>query len=103
VQVRCLLEGVPVEDILADWHGLLQEYMQRWQLDRSKVHTSTCASVRFACIQLNLPCVVLHQVDVPACAAGSSTIPCVCLPAKGAVKDLWSCVRTARGALRVNA
>jgi hypothetical protein len=37
VQVRCLLEGVPVDDILADWHGLLQEYMQRWQLDRSKV------------------------------------------------------------------
>jgi hypothetical protein len=40
VQVRCLLEGVPVDDILADWHGLLQHYMQTWQLDRSKVHAT---------------------------------------------------------------
>ena len=40
VQVRCLLEGVPVEDILADWHGLLAHYMQQWQLDRSEVGDS---------------------------------------------------------------
>jgi hypothetical protein len=48
VQVRCLLEGVPVEDILADWHGLLQEYMQRWQLDRSKVRQRSYGQCPYA-------------------------------------------------------
>lgn len=37
MQVRCLLERVPVDDILGDWHGLLAHYMQQWQLDRSEV------------------------------------------------------------------
>lgn len=62
MQVRCLLEGVPVDDILADWHGLLQEYMQRWQLDRSKVHTSMCAWFSQFC---------LNPVKPAACGAAS--------------------------------
>lgn len=34
VQVRCLLEGVGVEEMLAHWHELLPQYMERWGLER---------------------------------------------------------------------
>ena len=44
VQVRCLLEGVPVDDVLADWHGLLGRYMEAWSLERSDV----CPSITFS-------------------------------------------------------
>ncbi len=40
VQVRCLLEGVAVDDILADWYTLLGRYMERWGLDRGEVGRS---------------------------------------------------------------
>ncbi len=43
VQVRCLLEGVPAEDILADWHGLLAHYMAKWGLERAEVRGSSVA------------------------------------------------------------
>ena len=32
-QVRCLLEGVSVEEMLASWHALLPMFMARWALD----------------------------------------------------------------------
>lgn len=35
VQIRCLYEGVGVEDMLDNWHsGMLESYMKKWQLDR---------------------------------------------------------------------
>lgn len=34
VQIRCLLEGINVEDMLENWSTMLPEYMQKWQLDR---------------------------------------------------------------------
>ncbi|KAK9839422.1 hypothetical protein WJX81_001239 [Elliptochloris bilobata] len=37
VQVRCLLEGVEPQDILTNWHALLPEYMQKWDLQRSEL------------------------------------------------------------------
>lgn len=39
MQIRCLLEGVSVEEMLERWHDLLPEYMQRWQLDRGEVRS----------------------------------------------------------------
>ncbi len=40
VQIRCLLEGDSVQDILDHWHVMLQERMQHWGLERSQVTTS---------------------------------------------------------------
>lgn len=37
VQIRCLLEGVTVEDMLDNWHSILPEYMKTWNLDRNEV------------------------------------------------------------------
>ena len=37
VQVRCLLEGVGVGEMLEGWHALLPAYMQKWGLDRKEV------------------------------------------------------------------
>lgn len=37
IQVRCLLEGVEVEDILNNWHRILPEYMEKWGLERKEV------------------------------------------------------------------
>ena len=37
IQVRCLLEGVEVEDILDNWHAILPEYMEKWGLERKEV------------------------------------------------------------------
>jgi len=34
VQVRCLLEGVTPDDMLANWSTMLPEYMKKWDLDR---------------------------------------------------------------------
>ena len=51
MQVRCLLEGVQPGDILAQWHTLLTDYMDKWDLDRQEVpplppssspHVRTC-------------------------------------------------------------
>ena len=41
VQVRCLLEGYSEDDILREWHSILPECMQRWQLDRQEVRRSS--------------------------------------------------------------
>lgn len=37
VQIRCLLEGVGVEEMLADWGRLLPVHMEKWGLDRAEV------------------------------------------------------------------
>lgn len=37
VQIRCLLEGVQVQDMLDNWHSLLPQHMEKWQLDRAEV------------------------------------------------------------------
>lgn len=37
IQLRCLLEGVPVETILDKWEEVLEDGMHKWQLDRSEV------------------------------------------------------------------
>ncbi|KAL4538461.1 hypothetical protein Ndes2437A_g01479 [Nannochloris sp. 'desiccata'] len=37
VQIRCLLEGVTVEEMLNNWHSLLPEYMKTWNLDRNEL------------------------------------------------------------------
>ena len=37
VQVRSLLEGAGVDDILENWHQILADDMKRWNLDRSEV------------------------------------------------------------------
>lgn len=34
VQIRCLYEGVSVEDMLEDWESILQRSMKTWGLDR---------------------------------------------------------------------
>ncbi|KIZ05430.1 hypothetical protein MNEG_2528 [Monoraphidium neglectum] len=40
VQIRCLYEGVGVEDMLERWHaGMLDDYMKKWQLDRHELVT----------------------------------------------------------------
>jgi hypothetical protein len=41
VQIRCLLEGVAVEDMLNDWSKLLPAYMDQWGLDRAPVRYAT--------------------------------------------------------------
>jgi len=43
VQIRCLYEGVGVDEMLATWHStMLPSYMQKWQLDRNKVRWVGC-------------------------------------------------------------
>ncbi|PNH07152.1 hypothetical protein TSOC_006401 [Tetrabaena socialis] len=37
VQIRCLLEGVTVEEMLGDWENILSASMSKWALDRSKL------------------------------------------------------------------
>lgn len=37
VQIRCLYEGVTVEDMLTHWDTLLPEYMAKWGLKRPDV------------------------------------------------------------------
>lgn len=53
VQIRCLLEGVTVEDMLQHWHEMLPQHMEKWQLDRQEVGWSiylmlVCAYQPFA-------------------------------------------------------
>lgn len=53
VQIRCLYEGVAVDDMLATWHSnMLPSYMKKWELDRDEVrlHQDCCAGQR--CIGL---------------------------------------------------
>eukprot|EP00878_Enallax_costatus_P030946 GHUV01033766.1.p1 GENE.GHUV01033766.1~~GHUV01033766.1.p1 ORF type:complete len:213 (+),score=60.36 GHUV01033766.1:674-1312(+) len=37
VQIRCLYEGVTVDDMLQSWHDILPAKMREWSLDRSKL------------------------------------------------------------------
>ena len=46
MQIRCLLEGVGVDDMLENWDTLLPDYMQRWELDRAEVRPGASASAR---------------------------------------------------------
>lgn len=41
VQIRCLYEGVTVDDMLSSWHDMLPQKMQEWGLDRGQVGGST--------------------------------------------------------------
>lgn len=43
VQIRCLYEGVTVQDMLDNWHDMLPAKMKEWGLDRQKV--SSCQLV----------------------------------------------------------
>lgn len=42
VQIRCLLEGVSVEEMLEDWSRLLPVHMEKWSLDRAEVGIFLC-------------------------------------------------------------
>lgn len=37
IQIRCLYEGMPVEEMLADWGTILPQRMAQWGLERAKV------------------------------------------------------------------
>lgn len=37
VQIRCLYEGITVDEMLDSWHDLLPVTMQQWKLDRHEV------------------------------------------------------------------
>ena len=37
VQIRCLFEGIAVEEMLLGWEKMLPEKMEAWKLDRSEV------------------------------------------------------------------
>ena len=37
VQIRCLLEGMPPEEMLSNWGQILPKYMEQWGLERGKV------------------------------------------------------------------
>ncbi len=37
IQIRCLYEGVTVEDMLANWGTMLPSCMQKWGLERNEV------------------------------------------------------------------
>jgi hypothetical protein len=39
VQIRCLYEGVTVEQMLASWHDMLPAKMKEWGLQRGEVST----------------------------------------------------------------
>jgi hypothetical protein len=41
------LEGVTVEEMLNNWHSLLPEYMQTWNLDRNEVRHEIILSISF--------------------------------------------------------
>lgn len=43
VQIRCLYEGVTVQEMLDHWHDMLPARMHQWDLDRNKV--CVCAGV----------------------------------------------------------
>lgn len=53
VQVRCLLEGVGVEAMLARWHDLLPDYMARWKLERGAL-VELFGATRDAWIEVDL-------------------------------------------------
>ncbi|KAK9815572.1 hypothetical protein WJX72_006066 [[Myrmecia] bisecta] len=36
-QIRCLLEGIKVPDILSRWHTILEEHMAKWGLERQQM------------------------------------------------------------------
>lgn len=50
VQVRCLYEGVSVEDMLSSWGELLPVCMQRWGLQRDEVSSSLCRQGACVCM-----------------------------------------------------
>lgn len=56
IQVRCLLEGVQPDDILANWHSILPDHMSKWQQDRQEVHPYRTAYV-----------VELHHMHADSC------------------------------------
>lgn len=37
IQVRCLLEGASPDDILANWHTILPEHMDKWKQNRTEL------------------------------------------------------------------
>ena len=37
LQIRCLYEGIHVDDILENWEHILPAKMNEWKLDRSEV------------------------------------------------------------------
>lgn len=37
IQIRCLYEGVTVEDMLANWSTMLPSCMQQWGMERNAV------------------------------------------------------------------
>ena len=37
MQIRCLLEGIEVEEMLENWGDLLSHYMGKWGLSRTEV------------------------------------------------------------------
>lgn len=39
MQIRCLYEGLTVEQMLTSWHDMLPAKMKEWGLERSKVGT----------------------------------------------------------------
>jgi hypothetical protein len=45
VQIRCLLEGIPAEEILRDWHNLLPRQMSTWGLERGEVRRNACITL----------------------------------------------------------
>lgn len=44
VQIRCLYEGVTVQDMLDNWHSMLPAKMQEWSLDRQQVSAGTATA-----------------------------------------------------------
>ena len=44
IQIRCLLEHIPTDDILSSWHTLLPQYMAKWGCTRQEVR-----NVLFCC------------------------------------------------------
>lgn len=54
VQIRCLFEGMSVEDMLTNWEHILPAKMSEWSLDRSKL-VEIFGHVRDEWIQEDLP------------------------------------------------
>lgn len=53
MQIRCLYEGVGVDEMLNGWDHLLPTAMNKWKLDRSKVGVRYhCQSELLASIEL---------------------------------------------------
>lgn len=42
VQIRCLYEGITVQDMLDTWHKMLPKKMKEWGLDRQQVRELYC-------------------------------------------------------------